>query len=79
MYKILNKHCPLCHRSEEHHLCGITLTKKSYGVIAQEIAEVLPEIVNHTDHYRVNYNALVPFLIEAIKELKQEIDILKNR
>lgn len=50
------------------------------GVIAQEVKEVLPEVVEQDNigHYQVNYSAIVPVLIEAIKELKNEIEELKT-
>ena len=51
------------------------------GVIAQEIQEVVPEVVMEVEdlngedtHLTVDYAKLVPVLIEAIKELKKEID-----
>jgi len=50
------------------------------GVIAQEIMEVLPEAVTTRDngYLAVNYEKLVPLLIEAIKELKSEIEDLRG-
>ena len=50
------------------------------GVIAQEIEEVLPEVVNTRDNgYKaVKYEKIVPLLIESIKELKLEIEELKK-
>ena len=51
------------------------------GVIAQEVLEVLPEAVTGTeeDHYAVAYGNMVGLLIESIKELKSEVDDLKNQ
>ena len=53
---------------------------RDYGVIAQEIERVAPELVNTRDNgYKaVKYEKLVPILIESIKELKKEIDELKK-
>lgn len=50
----------------------------SYGVIAQELETVLPELVHGDDPKRVNYNGIIGVLIEAIKELKAEIEELKK-
>ena len=53
---------------------------KSYGISAQEIEKVLPEIVKtRGDGYKgVNYLNLIAFLIEAIKELKKEMADIKK-
>jgi hypothetical protein len=50
------------------------------GVIAQEVAEVFPEAVriNKTGYFAVRYERLIPVLIEAIKELKTEVDELRR-
>ena len=51
------------------------------GVIAQELEEVLPELVN-TDSQgfkSVDYVGIAPVLIEAIKELKAEKDDLQKQ
>ena len=55
--------------------------KREAGVIAQEIKEVLPEAVIERDngYLAVQYERLVPLLIEAIKELKEEVQSLKNK
>ena len=50
----------------------------SYGVIAQELEQVLPELVHGDDPKTVNYNGIIGVLIEAIKELKAEVEELKN-
>jgi len=52
--------------------------KKEVGVIAQEIEKILPEVVNNTSDIKtVSYGNIVGLLIEAIKELKKEVDALK--
>jgi hypothetical protein len=53
---------------------------KDVGVIAQEIEKVLPEVVHERDtgYKAVNYQKLTALLIEAVKELKEEIDELKR-
>ncbi len=50
------------------------------GVIAQEILKILPEAVITRDngYFAVDYQKLIPLVIEAIKELKSEIDDLKK-
>ena len=50
----------------------------SYGVIAQELEQVLPELVHGNDPKTVNYNGIIGVLIEAIKELKAEVEELKK-
>ena len=52
--------------------------RSSYGVIAQELEEVLPELVKNGEVKSVNYNGIIGVLIEAVKELKKEIEDLKN-
>lgn len=53
--------------------------EKSMGIIAQEVEEVLPELINDSAYYKsVNYNGLIAVLIESIKELKKEIKELKG-
>ena len=54
---------------------------KQLGVSAQQVQEIFPEAVavRPTDEYlTVKYEKLVPVLIEAIKELKEEIESLKS-
>jgi len=54
--------------------------KHDVGVIAQEIEAVLPEVVaDREDGFKaVRYEKIVPLLIEAIKELKIELDAVKT-
>lgn len=50
------------------------------GVIAQDIEEVIPEIVKTNDHTKtVNYNGLIGVLIEAIKEQQRQIEELRTQ
>ena len=51
------------------------------GVIAQEIEEILPQIVTNRDNgYKaVQYEKIIPLLIEAIKELSAKIKDLENK
>jgi len=64
---------------------GITFNRpgfheRSAGVIAQEIECVFPEVVkrNGDGYLTVAYGNMISILIEAIKELKAEIEKLKN-
>ena len=52
--------------------------KGSYGVIAQELEKVLPELVKGNDPKTVSYSGIIGILIEAVKELKKEVEDLKN-
>lgn len=53
----------------------------SMGLIAQEVKEILPEIVGTDDngYHSVQYTALVPVLIKALQEQQTQIEELKRR
>ena len=65
--------------------------KKSAGVIAQEVQKVLPSAIiestlplkmgddDKTEYMTVQYDQLMGLMVEAIKELKDEITALKGR
>ena len=53
--------------------------KPSMGVIADNIEEVLPELVSDTDPKTVNYNGLIGLLIEVVKEQQVQINSLNER
>ena len=62
--------------------------KKSFGLIAQEVETVLPDLITtqtvlpgetNSDPYKmVNYSALTGYFIEAIKELSTKIEVLET-
>ena len=57
--------------------------KPSIGVIAQEVEQIIPELVHTSEHdgkevKSVDYGKMVGVLIEAIKELKAEVEELKG-
>ena len=56
---------------------GVTYTmqaEKGTGVIAQEVEKILPEVVVDNEYKSVAYGNMVGVLIEAIKELKTELN-----
>jgi hypothetical protein len=55
--------------------------EKQIGFIAQELEEIFPKLidVNGIDKMKsIKTTVLIPILVKAIQELKQEIDTLKN-
>lgn len=55
--------------------------EKDYGLIAQELESVMPELVHtvYDGRYKsIDYVKLIPHLVCAIKELKIEVDRLKK-
>jgi hypothetical protein len=73
LYKI-NKLKGVTYTWKDGHGC------KEIGVIAQDIKAQFPELVhqNKDDFFTVDYSKLTAVLIEGIKEMSKEIDILKN-
>jgi hypothetical protein len=59
---------------------GTHLVGSDYGVMADEIEEVMPELVNDRDNgYKgVKYEKIVPLLIECIKEQQVQINQLRK-
>ena len=52
--------------------------KTNIGVLAQDVQKVFPELVSESnDILSVNYQGLIPVLINAIKEQQHELNKLK--
>jgi len=60
---------------------GYFIKKHDTGLIAQDVLQVLPEVVREKkDGYLgVQYDKLVGLLVEAIKELRKEVNELKSK
>lgn len=56
-------------------------SRKQIGFIAQEVKKIIPEIVyvDDTGEHSMNYTALIPLLVEAIKEQQNQITLLENK
>ena len=52
--------------------------KRHYGLVAQELEKIYPDLVYENDngYLSINYTELIPLLIQSIKELKEEVDRL---
>lgn len=66
-------------RTEAEKADGTQATKV-IGVIAQEVAQVIPEVVDIKDNgeHFVSYTEFIPFLIESIKEQQEQINELRS-
>ena len=56
--------------------------KDQSGFIAQELLEVYPEVVSYDEekgYYSVQYDGVIPVLVEAIKEQQAIIDAMQKR
>ena len=50
------------------------------GLLAQDVQQVLPEVVISVDgRLQVIYDKVIPLLVEAIKELSAKVDALESR
>lgn len=56
------------------------LTHKHYGLIAQELQEIYPNLVTEgQDGYlAINYTEIIPLLIRSVQELKSEVNTLRG-
>ena len=69
--------------SKVYEMRGVSFIKddkEGSGVIAQELEKIAPELVNNDSEYKsVAYGNITGYLIEAVKELKAEIEELKKQ
>ena len=59
---------------------GVDIDKKHFGLIAQELQTIYPELVvkGQDGYLGVNYIELVPILIRSIQELSQKVENLEK-
>jgi hypothetical protein len=68
----------------------ITAGKEEVGLIAQEVQEIISDAVvenkagtkpnsDEKGYLTINYNRIVPYLIQAVQDLTEEINILKSK
>jgi len=74
-------------------LTGESITSQKVGLIAQEVEAVLPQVIRAApfdtgidgnsisgDSYKtIQYDKVIPLLVEAIKEQQRHIDLLESR
>ena len=48
------------------------------GLIAQEVAEIIPHLVHYQgEYFALNYDEIIPYLVSGVKELHTEIKALE--
>jgi hypothetical protein len=79
--EIINKLRPVSYTWDEK----LNRQGTDFGLIAQEVEELLPNIVKETEtlfddniYKSVSYEKLIPLLIKSIQELTEEINKLKG-
>ena len=79
--------------NEIAHKYGYTNKKRQVGVLAQQIEKILPEVIRPAPfdsnkygqsisgekYLTVQYEKIIPLLIEALKEQKTQIDYIKSK
>lgn len=62
------------------HILSDGTQRTHYGLIAQEVREVYPDMVYEGEdgYLSVNYTELIPVLIQSVKELRAEVEALKS-
>ena len=52
---------------------------KQYGLIAQDVEKIIPELVTQGETKYLEYTGIIPVLIEAIKDQQKQIEELKSK
>lgn len=67
-------------KEPEEETDKVELERRHYGLSAQELQEVYPDLVfeGQDGYLGINYVELVPILIRSIQELKQELDEVRG-
>jgi len=82
---IINKLNPVSYNwnSKAKELNPTKTDDKNFGLIAQELEEILPELVHNMYNEEkikgIDYVQLIPFLIKSIQELTNKINKLENK
>lgn len=78
--KIMNLRGVTFDWKEESDARKITRIKEDIGFIAQEVKEVLPELVRQEDdgYFGIRDKSITAVLVEAMKEQQQQIELLKQ-
>jgi hypothetical protein len=65
----------------EYKLKSDTKNKKHYGLIAQDVEEIYPELISDSNlgFKTVNYMELIPLLLLKMKNMQKEIDVLREQ
>jgi hypothetical protein len=65
----------------EYKLKTDTKKKKHFGLIAQDVEEIYPELISDSNlgFKTVNYMELIPLLLLKMKNMQKEIDELKEQ
>ena len=66
---------------KDEYLTKFSKNTKEIGLLAQELEAVLPDAVITDEEGKklINYTALIPVLIDAVKKLQTEVNTLKNK
>lgn len=82
LYKVLNL-SPVTYNwknsQAQSRVTEVGDTLKEIGLLAQEVEAIIPEAVKTDEEGKrlINYTALIPYLIDAVKDLQGQIEVLQ--